>query len=155
MIAVALGPSGYFGVGDIADARGGGGMFILRLGTKATETMQFLIEFDAGTFTDDIGQLDGLVENQHRVTAIGVQYYPAEVVWVRGGLGIADFKRAADTEMLAEALNERGLGFMTGVGYDVFRRGTFALDVELNLTGGIYGGAAMIHAGLALALNWY
>lgn len=155
MIAAGFAGGGFFGVGDLADARASGGVLLIRFGTKATESLQFLIEFEFGAFADGFGEVADSLQNTHNVTTLGVQKYLAEVVWIRGGVGIARLEQAANTMNLAEAIDKTGLGVATGVGYDVFRRGIFVLDVELAVTAGIYGGAGMIHSGLGLGLNWY
>jgi hypothetical protein len=155
MLSVAIGPGAYFGSGDLGILDGGGGMFSLRFGTRATANMQWLLELDSGAFADDVGGLSD-INNVHTLQLLGLQWYMREVVWFRYGIGRAAFnQRKNRMEELEDGIALVGLGQMVSLGYDVFRRGSFAFDIELTVTSALYKDATMAHAGFAVAANWY
>lgn len=158
MVSVSVGPGGFFGFGELDEFRGGGGVFALRLGTAATESLQWMIEVDSGTFVDKVEEL-GDLSNIHTVLVLGGQWYIREVVWMRLGWGIATFQQRLPSEMMGEPpvqeVKEAGFGSVAGIGYDLYRRGIFAFDLELTVTTAAYGDAFMGHFGVSVAANWY
>lgn len=158
MVSVSVGPGGFFGFGGLDEFRGGGGVFCLRLGTTASESLLWMIELDSGTFVDKLGEL-GDLSNIHSVLVLGGQYYIREVVWLRLGWGIATFQQRQPAEMMGEPpvqeVKEAGIGSVAGIGYDLFRRGIFAFDLELTITTAAYEDAFMGHFGVSVAANWY
>jgi hypothetical protein len=71
------------------------------------------------------------------VFAGGLQYWVAERVWLRGGIGIGSM----DTTLLLDDAGltitlDRGTGaaVLAAAGVDVWRRGNFAVDVQVHLT---------------------
>ena len=151
MVGVSLGPGAFSGLGDLKDHSGGGPMLTLRVGTRATETTEWLLELGAGAFADEAGSLPG---NQHSFIVVGAQRYVRSNLWLRGGPGVATYRERRDGEVV-DGSRRTGFALMSGVGYDLLQRGRFALDVEWTISFAVYSGAWMTHSSLALAANWY
>src|SRR5262245_46599006 len=101
----------------------------LHLGGVVRKDMAVLVEFYGLDKGDD--RTAGIV-------AAGVQYWPADRVWLRGGIGYGSID------------SEARLGGLGGVGFDVVRSGRFALDIQLRGLGLKGGSGASVNIGF----NW-
>jgi hypothetical protein len=140
--SVALGTAGQIGFG-LEEASGAGGGFSLRLGTASGPRLAWLLELANTTYLaeDDLSKTQ---RNSSNLLVIGVQAHLTEVVWLRGGLGLARFTQPSEPT----ATNPpAGLGAVGGAGFDVVRRGSLALSVELALLSALYEGDQMVTGG--------
>jgi hypothetical protein len=155
-VGFALGPAVFVGGGELDDIQGVGGDLNLRVGTTASDRMLWLLELQAGGYVVEVnreGQKD-TTNNNHSTLTVGAQLYLREVLWLRGGLGVATVAEKQG-DMVEEVVRKSGLAGVIGGGVDVFRRGVFAMDVELVITGAMFDGAAVGHSALMLGLMWY
>jgi hypothetical protein len=79
------------------------------------------------------------------LATIGVQYWPAERFWIKGGVGIGD---VLDDQF---GNSQRHWGATAAVGYEVAGNGRFAFDLQAR--GGFSGDLQSL--GLSLGFHWY
>lgn len=157
-IGFALGPSIYLGQGGLAGKNGVGGDFNLRLGTSASPSLLWLLELQAGGFLVDRTSEAGTerIFHQHATLTLGAQVYVRETLWLRFGGGVAGFHESeGQGGPEREGTRREGLAVIAGGGYDMFRRGIFACDLELIVSGAALDGAFLGHGGIQLGLVWY
>lgn len=149
-VAAAVGPSMQLGFG-INESSGTGGGFAVRVGTVASPRWIWLLEL-AGTVyqrQDDTGKTR---VNQSAVVTVGGQLYLRDAVWVRGGVGFANFTRR--TENLDRG-NFSGLGLLGGVGYDLYQTGGLAWSIELVTLASRYRDGSVLGSSVQVGLSWY
>ncbi|MCP4447570.1 MAG: hypothetical protein GY811_19850 [Myxococcales bacterium] len=79
-------------------------------------------------------QLDGTTHVEKSgacLLGIGAHYYIRDALWLRGGLSHATVFRKQDAN---EKSSEGGLAVVGGAGVDVYRRGIFAIDLEIGVS---------------------
>lgn len=156
MIGLALGPGGVTGnVGDADRQRGGGGSVSLRVGTAAGERLVWMAQVDSVQF---LTKSDASVSNVHSTATIAGQYYLREVLWLKAGVGTATLTEKvmdAETGMEKQTELSSGFGLMASGGYDVFRRGSWTIDLESAVGVGLYDSGAVAHIAFRLAANHY
>jgi hypothetical protein len=149
---VGVGLGGVADAGDCCELSGAGGRFTIRVGTTATRYLLWMLQLDSGfVVIEDLGDEDKNKLNQQNTLTLGLQYYATEHVWIKVGAGFATYINRVD----AEEETTGGLGTLGSVGYDLFRRGSFILDLEVTVNGGLYDGGAIAAGGAALAVQWY
>jgi len=133
-ISLSVGPSMQVGF-DISESSGSGVGFSLRLGTASGPRSAWILEAAATGYLaeDDAGQTR---TNNSTLLAVGSQLHLAEAAWIRFGGGYTTFSR--DTEETS-VTDFRGVGAVAAAGYDVVRRGRFALSTELVILAAYYG----------------
>lgn len=157
---IAVGPSMYLGTGDLDVKKGLGGDVNLRVGTSATPTFLWQLELVAGGYlakVDTEGSSNSSRFNAHATLTFGGQLYIRETLWVRAGIGYANFVEHEGNRdgPPQEDTRRNGLALMAGGGYDLFRRGIFAFDIEIVTSGAVFDGAFMGHSALLFGLIWY
>ncbi len=165
MVGAGVGPALITG-GDFEGVHASGAA-TLRVGTTAGDNWLFVLQLDHLTFSRNTSDADIIAVNDasiasQSVLALGVQVYLRQVIWVKALLGTA---RLVDREQPNIPAKEPlgGLAMVGSVGYDVFRRGRWVLDLESTLALARYeddgdavdgdDGAAMLS--LVAALSWY
>ena len=150
-IGAALGPSMQLGFG-ISESSGTGGGFGLRLGTVGSPRWVWLLELAATAYRreDDTGKVR---LNQSALLTFGGQLYLREALWLRGGLGFANFTRR--TENLAADSNFSGVGVTAAAGYDLYRDGGLAWSIEVLTLGAQYRDGTVLGASVQVGLSWY
>jgi hypothetical protein len=157
-IGFGLGPSLFLGGGDLDSKRGVGGDLNLRVGTSATPNLLWQLELQGGGYLVELTTEAGTrtIFNSHATLTLGAQVYVREALWLRGGLGVASFhEQEGRSGPELEGTRRNGLAMIAGGGYDLFRRGIFALDLELVGTGAMFDGAFIGHSAILLGLMWY
>jgi hypothetical protein len=157
-IGFAIGPSLFLGSGELDSKKGVGGDLNLRVGTSATPRLLWQLEFQGGGYLVDLTNEAGTrkVFNSHATLTLGGQFYLREVLWLRAGLGVASFREQEGRNgPELEGTQRNGMAVTAGGGYDLFRRGVFALDLEVVASGAALEGGFIGHSALLLGLVWY
>lgn len=163
-IGVAVGGGQLLGLGK-DNATGTGGSFSLRVGTTAGDKLSWFLEADTFGYLIERPVLDSqgmiiegrtkVTANQSAVIAVGAQFFTDGALWFKVGAGYAVFTaRAAQRTGPIDEQNG-GVAGLGGIGLDLMRRGTFALDLELLGTMAIYGDGLVGGGGLLVGVNWY
>ena len=153
-----LGPSLFVGAGELDSKKGVGGDLNIRVGTSATPSLLWQLELHGGGYLVDLKDEAGSdrVFNSHGTLTLGGQVYVRELLWLRAGLGVATFREQEGRNgPEREGTRRTGLGMIAGGGYDLFRRGIFALDVEVVASGALFDGGFLGHTALLLGVMWY
>tara|TARA_R110002096_G_scaffold299503_3_gene494075 strand:+ start:40338 stop:40934 length:597 start_codon:yes stop_codon:yes gene_type:complete len=147
-IGVGIGSALFLGSGQQSDARAGGGSFSLRVGTSAGENLLWFVQLDAAAYGK---------KNNASLLGLGAHYYLRERLWARGGVSLANIVRQGDVRQEDDDKNytEGGLALVGGLGLDVYRRGVFAVDLELGLSHARYEDGTLSLALFQLMANWY
>src|SRR5262245_28539995 len=95
----------------------GGGMLSPRLGLRGELVA-------VSTAPEILSDLRG----RHNALLAGVQYWPIERLWLKGGLGVASVQRAAPPEYDYSTTHAAG---MAGVGFEFNPRSRVVVDIEL------------------------
>lgn len=157
-IGAAIGPGIFKGAGGMDELQGVGGDLDLRVATTATENLMWTIEIVAGGYLVEVTDAGGTDQTYNALSTLtfGGQYYLRGALWVRGGVGFATFlEREGRGGEVDQETQKSGLGFLSGGGYDFFRRGGFAFSVEVASTLGVFRGGVLGHTSLLLGLAWY
>lgn len=154
-IGVSIGPTMQIAFGQaLKEASGTGGSFDVRIGTSASERLQWFLDFMlAGTPRE--GDTGKNKLNQSAGLVVGMQVFPLEALWLRGGVGVASVLLRSETMIEMEANSRTGLAVVAGGGIDFLRRGRFALSGQLTFLTGIYRGGAATAAVTGIGLTWY
>jgi hypothetical protein len=154
----AIGPGLFKGAGGMGELQGVGGDLDLRVGTTAGGNLLWLVEVVAGGYLVEVTDAGGVDQTYNALTTVtfGAQIYLREALWLRGGLGLASFlERQGRGGAVDEDSRRTGLGIIGGGGYDFFRRGRFALSVELASTVGAFRSGPLGQTSVLLGLAWY
>jgi hypothetical protein len=158
-IGFALGPSLFLGAAELGSKKGVGGDAHIRIGTSATPNFLWQLEVQGGGYLVDLTTEAGTdkIFNSHASLTLGGQLYVREVLWLRAGLGGATFRELEGSSRGEEREGTRREGpvVTVGGGYDLFRRGIFALDLEVVASGAMLDGGFIGHSALLLGLMWY
>lgn len=158
LFGFAIGPSIFAGQGALDGKNGVGGDLNLRVGTSASESFLWLVELQGGGYLVDRTTEAGTerIFNQHATLTLGGQLYARETLWLRFGAGVAGFHESEGRNgPEREGTRKEGVAVIAGGGYDMFRRGIFACDLELILSAAAFDGAFLGHGGIQLGLVWY
>ncbi len=142
-IGVGLGSALFLGSGEQAYARTGGGSISLRVGTSAGENLLWFLQLDAAAYGK---------KNSSSLLGLAAHYYFRERLWTRGGVSLASILKVEDDDTSS---TEGGLALVGGLGVDVYRRGIFALDLEVGLSHARFENGTLSLALLQLMANWY
>ena len=157
-VGFAIGPSLYVGAGELDAKTGVGGDLDIRVGTSATPDFLWQLELEGGGYLVNLTTEAGsdTIFNSHATLTLGGQLYVRESLWLRAGLGAATFKEQQGRNgPELEGTRRSGLAMTAGGGYDLFRRGIFALDLEVVASGALFDGAFMGHSALLFGMSWY
>jgi hypothetical protein len=160
-IGAALGPSVFKGAGGMDELQGVGGSLDLRVGTSAAANLLWLVELVAGGYLVEVNSAEvsgGVDQTYNALTTLtfGGQLYIREALWLRGGVGFAGFvEREGRSGPVDEDTQRAGLAVIGGGGYDFFRRGRFALSLEVANTIGAFRNGALGQSSVVLGLAWY
>jgi hypothetical protein len=148
--AIGFGPGiGVFvGTGNQADFRGVGGTTTIRVGTAAGPRLQWIAELDAGLY-----RVDADTNNHATTLVLGGQYFAREAFFLKGGIGAAHTGQSVGG---GDVANRRsGVALMGGGGLDVYRRRTFAVNLEATVSLNRYRGGGGGHWSVGTMINWY
>jgi hypothetical protein len=157
-IGFAIGPSLFLGAGGLDEKKGVGGDLNIRVGTSASPTFLWQLELQGGGYLVDLEEEAGTdrIFNAHATLTLGGQLYVRESLWLRAGAGLASFReREGRNGPEREGSLREGLAVMAGGGYDLLRRGIFAIDLELVTSGAFFGGGFIGHSAIQVGLIWY
>jgi len=158
-IGFGLGPGLFAGGGEYGDLLGTGVDTSLRIGTSAGPRTLWILQLDSVAYLaeDEVTNppSDSTTHtNIHSTLTLGMQYYVREVLWCKGGAGMASIAQRQQRGSKNETLSS-GFGLMASCGMDFYRRHSLALDVESAFGLGIYSDGAIGQFGVKMALNWY
>jgi len=139
-ISIAVGPA--LQVGSIKESSGAGGGLSIRVGTASTPRLAWMLEAVSTAYLAEDNHTQVEV-NRSALLVLGAQWHATEAVWVRGGLGFAQFTHPSEPD--SDPFG--GVGASAGWGFDVLRRGTFALSAECAILGALYGSAGQVVSG--------
>lgn len=155
-VGVALGPNLVAGAPTTEGGLAAAGGLSLRVGTVSDERLSWVLQLDSAAhavqFEDAASGETTTRPNTLSLLTLGAQYYLREVLWLRAGVGLAGFVEQTGID---ESERHGGLGVSAGGGYDLFRRGIFALDLEALATMAVVGGEPVGQLGVLLGFNWY
>lgn len=157
-IGFGVGPSLFLGAGDLGSKKGVGGDLNIRVGTSATPSFLWQLELQGGGYLVELTNEAGTktIFNSHATLTLGGQVYVREALWLRAGLGVASFhEQEGRSGPELEGTRRNGLAMIAGGGYDLFRRGIFAFDLEVVTSGAVFDGAFIGHSSILLGLMWY
>jgi hypothetical protein len=159
-IGLSVGPALFMGSGDLESKKGVGGDFNLRVGTSAGPRFLWLLEAQIGGYLVEIDNKEIMqtqtIFNSTFTLTLGGQLYVREALWLRGGLGVAAFREQLGRNgPTVKGSPREGLGVIAGGGYDLFRRGIFAFDLEVVTSGAIFNDSFIGHSSLLLGVVWY
>jgi hypothetical protein len=91
----------------------------------------------------------------HSLYTLAIQYWPADIFWLKGGLGGANMHVGSSVDGFTYG-DENGLGLLAAGGIEFLQMGNFALDGQLRFGHGFYsqGGDVNVWA-LMIGANWY
>ena len=100
-------------------------------------TPRLALMFDGSGVIDSVDQDQGGGTLVHAVETVAVQYWATSKFWLKGGLGAGQLSFTTSDGM-TEVESELGPAAMIGVGYEVLRRTTFALDIHMRAAAATY-----------------
>jgi hypothetical protein len=86
------------------------------------------------------------------VNTLAAQYWVTPIVWLKGGIGVSQI-RLSDSEGTIAA--EYGFGATAGVGVELIRSDTFALDASARLSHGTFDGGGLSNLAVLVGFHWY
>jgi hypothetical protein len=111
----------------------------IRIGGSLTDRLALALDFSSIMPT----QLAEGDPDSHDVWAVVAQYWPASMVWVKGGLGRASQHK------------RNGPAAVGAVGIEIGQGDAFAFDFGLRIVPARYEGMTLTNVTLAFGLNWY
>jgi hypothetical protein len=131
------------------------GGFDFHIGAMLQPNLALLFELNAtGQRLDAVG---AEYLNQIQLMA-ALQYWITPMLWIKGGVGSSHLSISYDDGYGGDTADlDSGLGLMGAIGYEILHSSRFAIDLQLRLSSGTYGGLEdEIHAGiLGVGFNWY
>lgn len=94
----------------------------------------------------------------HVITTAAAQYWITPALWVKGGIGVARAEFNYDGIFVDEEVQtDTVAGVMAGVGYEIYRKPDFAIDLQLRAGTGFYKEDEVKgHSGaFEVGFNWY
>ncbi len=132
-LGVAVGPTTVFETGDLVDVNGVGAGPSFRVGTKATDSLQWWLQLDGAGFLFRTVE-DEVISNQAGLLTIAGQLYLQRALWLKVGLGLGSYRqRIRRQAKLDPPDNFSGPAALAGVGFDLVQRGSLALALELGV----------------------
>ena len=83
-----------------------------------------------------------------------LQYWLADQLWLKGGIGVANIS-LSDPTGADYGNSESALGLLAAGGFEALQGSTFALDVQLRLGYGAYSSGGASNVAVLVGLNWY
>ncbi len=91
------------------------------------------------------------------------QYWVNDIVWIKGGLGVAELRQTFNDYYggyYSNTVNDiTGFGLFGAAGVEVMQSYNFALDIQLRIGNGFYsdsiGSFSVQNYGLLVGFNWY
>jgi len=132
---------------------GSSGIIEGHLGGMINPRLALMGDFFESVHPWDDGYYTG--QTWHGVFTFAAQYWVADIVWLKGGIGFAHLQFGYDGA--ASPLDdESGLGTMLAAGVELVQSYNFTLDGQLRFTRGIYStGPDVSNIGLMIGVNWY
>jgi hypothetical protein len=106
-----------------------------------------------GNFRDFVDPATGNDDSaSHTFWTAALQFWPADILWLKGGLGIAH-RQISDA--FATYDDETALGLVLAAGVEVLQVGTMALDLQFRFGHGFYSDAGLNNYAFLVGLSWY
>jgi len=151
MLSFGLGPALFVGLGNYSDFRAPGGSGMLRLGSKASQLVTFIVQTENMGFLreDPVTRVDST--QAFSINTLGVMLFVRERFWLRSGVGFAS---VSEDDRQGRTL-DNGLGLTGALGYDVRRWGRWAINFELGSATGMMGNGSLTLFLLRVAATYY
>ena len=158
-VGVSIGPAVFRGGGEFDRIQGVGGGGQIRVGTTAADNWLWLVEAETSGYLVNIEDESGTDSTYNFLTTLtlGAQWYVRDALWLRGGVGVARFgeREGRADGPIDQASRRGGAAFTGGAGYDLFRRGIFAVDFGGQLSVAAFGDGPIGRMTFHLGVNWY
>ncbi len=139
---------GAFTADNCGDACGVGLAFEGHIGGMLTP--QFALMFDAFPVVHTVNSDTTTTNTAYTVAG---QIFLNDLVWLKGGLGIAHFTESSNA--FGDA-TDTGTAVLFGGGVEVYQSGPFAIDLQLRIEHSFYSTAKDMNEGAFLVgFNWY
>jgi hypothetical protein len=149
VLGFALGGGGI--TGNCAPGYCGGAIAgELHIGGMLNPRMALLFDLWGNARTIDGTGGDGTFSQSFWTAAL--QYWVADIVWIKGGLGISHV--TVDSDSQGNLDDETALGLVLAAGVEVLQVGNMALDLQFRFGHGFYDVSLNNYAFLA-GLSWY
>lgn len=128
----------------------------LHLGGMLTPRLALLLDLSTVVHTDE-EQFGEDYSLMHSITAVALQYWVSDRVWLRAGLGVGRLTARYQDQ---EVESDPGGAFVGAAGFEIMQRQSFTLDLQAGLAIVGYGTedqeqVTLMNFGLSLGLNWY
>jgi hypothetical protein len=150
VVGVGLGFGGI-NAHDCGDVCGGAGAFELHIGGMIAPRVALVGDF----WFQGRSIPNSDASAVHSLYTLALQYWPADIVWIKGGIGGANMDVSSNIDGFTYG-SENGPGLLGAVGVEFFQTGNFAFDGQFRLGHGFYseGGDVNVWA-LMIGANWY
>ncbi|MDX2021863.1 MAG: hypothetical protein SF187_16620 [Deltaproteobacteria bacterium] len=151
--SVGLGP-GFLALKNetVDNSSSAGAVYSLRFGFGVQPNLSIVLGFEGAS-----AQKDGVRANQDALL-LGIQYFFHQVIYVRGGMGIAN---ETEEDNLGIAVDQNGFAFQGALGVDLLQSSNVALSLEGGVLVGRYpgepnsDGETWTSGGLSLVFSLY
>lgn len=109
------------------DGSASGPTLDLHIGTMVGEKMAVMFD-GSGIAVSEEDDYGDKINETYTVDTIALQYWVADRVWVKGGIGVAYTRWSCPD--CADAYTNTGLGLMAAAGVELVQKGKFALDIQ-------------------------
>jgi len=154
-LGIAAGPSAAIEFGSLVDVNGVGAGPSLRIGTTAGERLVWLMQLDGAAYLFS-AEDDEVGVNQLGVLSLAGQVYALDALWIKGGLGFANYRQQVRRQIKLDPVDEnKGIGILAGVGLDLYQEGAIAIGLEASLTTVIVGDGVILQGWSGLGVHMY
>jgi hypothetical protein len=131
---------------------GGAGMVEGHLGGMINPRLAIMGEIWGSAHPWDDGAGNGTT--YHTLFTGALQYWVADIVWLKGGIGFGHMQLGYDDTIGDNT--ESGLAAMGAGGVELVQSFNFTLDLQLRFGHGFYsGGGDVNNVGFMIGVNWY
>jgi hypothetical protein len=106
-----------------------------------------------GNFRDFVDPVTGNDDNASQsLWTAALQFWPADILWLKGGLGIAHLQIG---DPYGTFDDETALGLLLGGGVEVVHMANMALDLQFRFGRGFYSVGGLNNYAFLVGLSWY
>jgi hypothetical protein len=92
----------------------------------------------------------------HIVNSLYLQFWPSQIFWLKGGLGLGVLRITYDEDFVTyEAQSDTGLALFGAIGVELLSAPRFALDLSLRAGATAFDGGSVWSSALLIGINWY
>ena len=132
---------------------GGAGMLQGHLGGMINPRLALMGDLWGSFHAWDDGIYTGTT--YHGIYTFAAQYWVADIVWIKGGIGLGHMQLQYDGDAAAFG-DESGFAAMGAAGVEVVQSYNFTVDIQARLGHGFYTqGGDVNNFGILVGVNWY